>query len=246
MHVIIIRKFLTITRNYGLHKYSIPKAPTNQDCEKTEQLSSRDVDMMKMAQDRASKIRDHLKRREEEESMKAFEEAMKNDSTDEEAKRNFYLCKIRWWINTAFDDLVYLHDEHRVLRQRQSIEATNDEEPHRRSGPPSSSRPLKPMIITRDQLQSIAIGRGYPSMPTMTIDEFYQSLAQRGLAPTPEQAKEVAAGPKFPSANDIEKEEVAKETHTEKDDPDMLRYLRSKDDYNDEHRRGEGNRYNRS
>jgi immunoglobulin-binding protein 1 len=50
-------KFLTITRNYGLHKYSIPKAPTNEECEKTEQLSSRDVDMMKMAQDRASKIR---------------------------------------------------------------------------------------------------------------------------------------------------------------------------------------------
>jgi hypothetical protein len=28
----------------------------------------------------------------------------------------------------------------------------------------------------------------------MTIDEFYQSLAQRGLAPTPEQAKEMSAG----------------------------------------------------
>lgn len=51
----------------------------------------------------------HLKRREEEESMRMFEEAMKNDHTDEEAKRNFYLSKIRWWINTAFDDLKYLH-----------------------------------------------------------------------------------------------------------------------------------------
>jgi immunoglobulin-binding protein 1 len=51
-------KFLTMTRNYELHKYSIPKAPTNEECEKTEQLSSRDVNMMKMAQDRASKIRE--------------------------------------------------------------------------------------------------------------------------------------------------------------------------------------------
>lgn len=49
-------KFLTMTRNYGLHKNSIPKTPTNDDCGKTEPLSSRDVDMMKMAQDRASKI----------------------------------------------------------------------------------------------------------------------------------------------------------------------------------------------
>lgn len=51
----------------------------------------------------------HLKRREEEETMKAFEEAMKHDTTDEEAKRKFYLSKIRWWVNTAFDDLGYLH-----------------------------------------------------------------------------------------------------------------------------------------
>ena len=80
----------------------------------------------------------------------------------------------------------------------------------------------------------------------MTIDEFYESLAQRGLAPTPAQAKEMAGGPKFPSASDIEKEDVAKEAHIEKDDPDMLHYLRSKDEYNEDHRRGEGNRHNRS
>ncbi len=53
-------------------------------------------------------------------------------------------------------------------------------------------------------------------------------------------------GPKFPSASDFEKEEVTKEAYIDKDDPDMLKYLRSKDDYNDEHRRGEGNRHNRS
>ncbi len=53
-------------------------------------------------------------------------------------------------------------------------------------------------------------------------------------------------GPKCPSASDIEKEDIAKETHIEKDDSDMLKYLRSKDDYKDEHRRGEGNRFNRS
>jgi immunoglobulin-binding protein 1 len=80
----------------------------------------------------------------------------------------------------------------------------------------------------------------------MTIDEFYESLAQRGLAPTPEQSKAMATGPKFPSANDMEKEDIAKEAHIEKDDPKMLKYLRSKDEFLDDHRRGEGNRQNRS
>lgn len=211
--------------------------------------------------------------------MRAFEEAMKHDATDEEAKRSFYLSKIRWWVNTAMDDLVYLHgrsssmvsgpsdilrilDELRVLLQRQAMEPTTEQEQHRRAGPPPGSRPLKPLIITRDMLQAKVFGTGYPSGSTMTIDEFYESLARRGLAPTPEQAKEMAAGqctalrcvandcrvsgPKFPSASDMEKEEVAKEAHVDKDDPDMIRYLRSKDDFKDEHRRGEGNRHNRS
>ena len=56
----------------------------------------------------------HLKRREEEESMKAFEEAMKHDATDEEAKRKFYISKIRWWINTALHDLDYLHGKYSI------------------------------------------------------------------------------------------------------------------------------------
>ena len=143
-------------------------------------------------------------------------------------------------------ECVFYLDELRVLLQRQSMESTNEEDIPRRTRPSPPSRPFKPIVITRDQLQAKAIGGGYPSMPTMTIDEFYQSLAQRGLAPTPEQAKEMASGPKFPIASDIEKEDVAKERHIDKDDPDMLKYLRAKDDYQDDHHRGEGNRHNRS
>ena len=114
-------KFLTMTRNYGIHSHSIPKAPSSEESSKTEVLSSRDVDMMGMAQDRASKIRGHLKRREDEESMRVLEEAMKSDTTDDEAKRSFYLSKIRWWINTAFDDLKYLHGNQRASNTRLSM-----------------------------------------------------------------------------------------------------------------------------
>ncbi|CAF1622225.1 unnamed protein product [Rotaria magnacalcarata] len=94
------------------------------------------------------------------------------------SKRDFYLSKIKWWIKTAFYDLDYLQDELRVLLQHQSIESTTDEEIHRGS---PASRPMKPLIITRDLLQSKVFSAGYPSMPTMTIDEFYESFSQRGL-----------------------------------------------------------------
>lgn len=56
----------------------------------------------------------------------------------------------------------------------------------------------------------------------------------------------LALGPKFPTASEMEKEEIARESLTEKDDSEMISYLRSKDDFKDEHHRGEGNRHNRS
>ena len=49
-------KFLVLTRNYELHQYAIPKAPNNDESVQSGPTSSRDVDMMKMAQDRAAKI----------------------------------------------------------------------------------------------------------------------------------------------------------------------------------------------
>ena len=85
-------------------------------------------------------------------------------------------------------------DELRVLLQRQSIDSNNDEDLLPRPVMPPSTRPFKPIVLTRDMLQATAIGQGYPSPYTMTIDQFYESLAQRGLAPTPEQAKEMASG----------------------------------------------------
>ena len=66
----------------------------------------------------------------------------------------------------------------------------------RRQPAPGTTRAMKPIVLTRDQLQARAFAQGYPSVSTMSIDEFYQSLADRGLAPTAEQSKAMAAGKK--------------------------------------------------
>lgn len=49
------------------------------------------------------------------------------------------------------------------------------------------------------------------------------------------------------NSNAKEEEEKAElELKMEKDDPELLERTRKMDEYKDEHRRGEGNRYNRS
>ncbi|CAF1665449.1 unnamed protein product [Didymodactylos carnosus] len=65
--------------------------------------------------------------------------------------------------------------------------------------------------------------------------------------PSEEEQKTIKNAPMtFPTASDMEKEVVAKEEYVERDDSDMIRYLRSKDEFKDDHLRGEGNRKNRS
>ena len=35
-------------------------------------------------------------------------------------------------------------------------------------------QPMAPFILTRDRLQAQVIGAGYPSLPTYTLEEFYE------------------------------------------------------------------------
>ncbi|CAF0791267.1 unnamed protein product [Didymodactylos carnosus] len=214
------RKFLMITKQYSLHEHQIPE-PLSIDEGQIDSNLSGDVstgnrNMTTMAQDRAYKIRSHMKRREEEEAMYTYEKAMKHDTTDDEAKRNFYLKELK------------------LLQQRAVL--TNDE--NILHHPQKSTHPLKPIILTRDQLQSKVFGAGYPSMSTMTVDEFYQNLTKQGLMPSEEEQKTIKNAPMtFPTASDMEKEVVAKEEYVERDDSDMIRYLRSKDEFKDDHLR---------
>jgi immunoglobulin-binding protein 1 len=39
---------------------------------------------------------------------------------------------------------------------------------------------LKPIIITRDDVQKKVFGAGYPSLPVMTVEEFYDKRVKDG------------------------------------------------------------------
>ena len=41
-------------------------------------------------------------------------------------------------------------------------------------------QPLRPFIITKDNLQKTVYGLGYPSIPTMTIEEFFDKKVEEG------------------------------------------------------------------
>ncbi|XP_063680026.1 immunoglobulin-binding protein 1-like [Bolinopsis microptera] len=90
---------------------------------------------------------------------------------------------------------------------------------------------MKPFILVKSELQKRVFGAGYPSLPTMTLDEFYDEEMVRMAAEAERQLNE----PK-----PVEPEDPDEETE------ESLGKARAWDEWKDTHRRGEGNRHNRS
>jgi immunoglobulin-binding protein 1 len=101
---------------------------------------------------------------------------------------------------------------------------------------------IKPFIITRNEAQKQIYGLGYPSLPVMTVEELYQQRRENGEWGPPPQAGAV----KNTEFTQEETEAMAKEFMEENDDEANIGRQRQNDEYKDDHRRGWGNRFNRS
>lgn len=127
----------------------------------------------------------------------------------------------------------------------------------RKTMPPQVANPItprtqstfKPIIITRDIAQKAVFGLGYPSMPVMTVREFYEDRVKEGIFPNAEQALKMNTLLDKHHKDLVQHddpEEVQKELLVENDNEEYLAQQRAMDEYRDEVRRGDGNRHNRS
>lgn len=96
---------------------------------------------------------------------------------------------------------------------------------------------MKPFILTRDAAQAKVFGAGYPSLATMTVNDWYDqhrklgALPDQGVARTTSEAKRAA-------------QQEDQEQREEEDDEQTLHRAREWDDWKDTHPRGYGNRKN--
>uniref|UniRef100_A0A183TFH7 FAM192A_Fyv6_N domain-containing protein n=1 Tax=Schistocephalus solidus TaxID=70667 RepID=A0A183TFH7_SCHSO len=121
---------------------------------------------------------------------------------------------------------------------------------------PPPEPPQPPLLISREAVRSTVFGAGNPSLPTMTLDQFYDFQVKKGMFPAPpanassvvkaypgevqriDPSEELAAASEARAAEADAKEEAH--------DEEQLRKARQWDEFKDEHRRGSGNRMNRS
>ncbi|XP_037070422.1 immunoglobulin-binding protein 1-like [Pollicipes pollicipes] len=82
----------------------------------------------------------------------------------------------------------------------------------------------------------------------MSVEEFYEQRVREGVFPDPGKApaRGAAGGAAGGQQQDPEANAEHEERLQERDDPAALARARQWDDYKDDHKRGEGNRYNRS
>lgn len=245
---VYFKDFLQRSNNYGMSNYSFKESdPTSSTAVATMEQS--EFDQIKQSVNtRASKIERFREHKHLQSQLAEMKQVIDTDHADEEIKRKYYLSMIKLYIYEAMDELRSIEMEKPILDHMSQMGGTND-----KPKPKRPVQPLKPIIITRDEMQKAVYGAGYPSLPTMTVQEFYDKRVRDGIFPDPTKPKPPSSGLSMQEAalagvtlNDSDTEDEKKEQLVETDDDENLARLRAKDEFKDDHRRGWGNRMNRS
>ena len=146
----------------------------------------------------------------------------------EEVLRDHTLTLLKVWVYKCLD-LVRSASQELQLLEAGPVAMTPEPTPTR---PPS-----KPFVITREMMQAHVLGAGYPSLPTVSLEQFYRDRYK-------EQADAHKSSTPGDQRSHEEVREKMKEDAAEIETDETLRHARAFDDYKDTHRYGSGNRKN--
>ncbi|NWH94023.1 IGBP1 protein, partial [Aegithalos caudatus] len=185
----------------------------------------------------------YKQKKELENKLASMSSSVESGTADEDQIREFYILQIQKWIGTSLEEIESIDQELVILRSRDATRQA-PEGPH---GPSRPARTLvKPFILTRDAAQARVFGAGYPGLPTMTVDDWYEQRQRQGIVsqqgfgePGSSPSSSLPAG-----ASDEELQKQQRETEEEEDDEEALQKARDWDDWKDTHPRGYGNRHN--
>ncbi|XP_011861988.1 PREDICTED: immunoglobulin-binding protein 1b [Vollenhovia emeryi] len=250
--------FLKRLKAYGLTDVKIPEIDLTDDRKEagdgqnTPQSSSRMLEDMVIR--RNVKLQKYQQEKDLESRLNTLKKNLDNPNIDDETKREYFITLVKLYAVRIIEDLNLLKTEKTILENMKEMgpmhtlaSESQKTQKHRTPGPK-----LQPIIITRNEIEKKVFGAGYPSLPVLTVQEFYEQRVKDGDWPDPSQHNATNsrrlqdAANENTSATNEDSEAVLKEEMEEKDDPEHLERTRAMDEYKDTHRRGWGNRANRS
>ncbi|CDQ87792.1 unnamed protein product [Oncorhynchus mykiss] len=227
--------FLKRCKEYNISKFELPKTIENSSDIPEEESANgppKPPDLIAMATVRAAKIERYKQRKDTEAKLSEIKAAVDSGQADDEIVRNFYLLNVRKWIAVSLEEIESIDQEIEILTRMDVLKQSSAEPLH------SKRPPMKPFILTRDAVQARVFGAGYPSLPTMSVDDWYEQHRKKNALPDqgiPRSAEDFDAE---------EREQEEKEKRVENDDEEALQKARDWDNWKDTHRRGYGNRKN--
>lgn len=195
---------------------------------------------------RNQKLEKYRQKKELQDEISKLKILIKQETVDDDVEREFYVKLLKLSIMDAHEELSSIGQEKQILEFQKQRKEMMPKELERKAPPP---KPLRPVIITKDLAQKAVYGLGYPSLPTMTVAEFYDDRVRQKIFPDAKAVQKSSTIEERVSHIDGGEEsieDIRTEEKLDKDDDYELARLRAKDEYKDDHRRGEGNRYNRS
>lgn len=209
--------------------------------------AKKEPDLLGMANQRQNKIDRYKEQKKTLQEIKELRVYVEKEHVDDEVQRKYYLLLLKNWISSSLDDYENIKMELQILKQMAAMKAKGIDvaEEKKSEEAAAKKKPFRPFIITKDQLQKQVIGAGYPSLPTMTVEEFYEQKVKDGTfqIPTGASLQDWARDPDQ-TTKDKAEEEAIEEEKIAQDDPEKLAKMRNWDDWKDDVRRGDGNRMN--
>lgn len=221
------------------------------------------AELAQMAHQRNAKLQQYRAKKELDDDIKKMKILMEREHIDDGLRREFYLKLVRASCLEAVDELRSLAQETQMLDMMGDgrSRAMDDDDAgatavavpcgrhgHQHHRKPSA--PLRPVIITKDAFQKAVYGAGYPSVATMSVDDFYENRVAAGIFPDPtvrrDPNSEQARAARGETAELEEEQDIQKEEDEQNDDEMYLARARAMDEFKDDVRRGDGNRHNRS
>uniref|UniRef100_A0A3B3YVZ9 Immunoglobulin (CD79A) binding protein 1 n=1 Tax=Poecilia mexicana TaxID=48701 RepID=A0A3B3YVZ9_9TELE len=222
--------FLKTCHDYNISQFELPK-PSNENGS----FSAGPSNLVAMAAKRQAKIERYRQRKELETRLSDVHKVMERGQADDEVSREFYLLNVQRWITVCLEEMEAIDQEVEILKNMAVLKQSPANQP---AQPPRN--PMKPFILTRNALQAQVLGAGYPSLPTMTVDDWYEQHRKHGVLPDQGMPSKVTVE----DNTDVQARDEEKEKKAENDDEDSLLKARNWDEWKDDHRRGYGNRQN--
>ncbi|XP_053130274.1 immunoglobulin-binding protein 1 isoform X2 [Hemicordylus capensis] len=224
--------FLKVCKDYGIGHFELPQESDHLDEDQSAGSSQRvgptsdQAALIAMATNRQAKIERYKQKKEVENRLASLKTSVDGGHADEEQIREYYLLQIKKWISTSLEEIESIDQEIAILSRREALKQV--QRPSTRARPP-----MKPFILTRDAAQAKVFGTGYPSLATMTVDDWYEQRQKQGVLPD-------QGIPQRPAGTEEEEEKKEEEEESET----AVWRAREWDEWKDTHPRGYGNRKN--